>query len=132
MTTLYLIRGCPGCGKSTLVKTLYGAAIVSAVIEADQHFINEYGNYVFDASKLGEAHNRCKQRVELYLNRGFSVAVSNTSTTEKEVKTYQDIAEKYNAKFVSIVLENRHDGNNQHGVPDEKIQQMKNRFSIKL
>ena len=132
MTTLYLIRGVPGCGKSTLAQTLYDAALVSAVVEADQHFIDVDGNYVFDVSKLGEAHNRCKQRVELYLNRGFSVVVSNTSTAEKEVKTYQDIAEKYNAKFVSVVLENRHEGKNQHGVHDEKIQQMKNRFSIKL
>lgn len=131
MTTLYLIRGVPGCGKSTLAQTLYNTAVVSAIIEADQYFMQD-GEYKFDASKLGIAHKVAQDRVATCLLDGFSVAVSNTSTTEKEVKTYQDIAEKYNAKFVSIVLENRHEGKNQHGVPDEKIQQMQNRFSIKL
>jgi hypothetical protein len=32
----------------------------------------------------------------------------------------------------SIIVENRHGGVNQHGVPDEKLQQMNDRFEIKL
>lgn len=63
---------------------------------------------------------------------GYSVAVSNTSTTEREVETYTKIAEESGAKFVSIIVENRHDGVNIHNVPEEKVQQMKNRFSVKL
>jgi hypothetical protein len=30
------------------------------------------------------------------------------------------------------VVENRHGGTNVHNVPEDKIEQMKNRFSIKL
>jgi len=32
----------------------------------------------------------------------------------------------------TIILENRHGGVNQHGVPVEKMEQMRNRFQIKL
>jgi hypothetical protein len=32
----------------------------------------------------------------------------------------------------SIIVENRHEGTNEHGVPDEVLTKMKNRFEIKL
>jgi len=32
----------------------------------------------------------------------------------------------------SIIVENRHNGWNEHGVPQEKLEQMKTRFEIKL
>jgi hypothetical protein len=31
-----------------------------------------------------------------------------------------------------MIVENRHGGKNNHGVPDEKVEVMKNRFQIKL
>jgi hypothetical protein len=31
-----------------------------------------------------------------------------------------------------VIVENRHGGVNQHGVPEDKIQLMKDRFEIKL
>jgi len=137
--TLYLIRGCPGAGKSTFAKELellieigcgdYGDA---CAVEADNFFISGEGDYRFDAKKLHAAHEWCRTEVEHRLRNGYNVIVSNTSTTEKEVKVYQDLAEKYGAKFVSLIVENRHNGVNLHGVPEENVQQMRNRFSIKL
>lgn len=131
MPTLYLIRGVPGSGKSTFSYDLWYKGFVSARIEADQYF-TENGVYSFDPSKLGEAHKWCQSRARLYLEAGNNVAVSNTSTTEREVETYAKIAEECGAKFVSIIVENRHGGTNIHNVPEEKVQQMRNRFSIKL
>jgi hypothetical protein len=32
----------------------------------------------------------------------------------------------------SVIVENRHGGTNKHGVPEDKIQLMKNRFEIKI
>jgi len=131
MQTLYLIHGVPGSGKSSFAQTLLDSGVVSTVLEADNYFYVD-GEYVFDASKLGYAHQHCQDWTKDYLKDGFSVAVSNTSTTEKEVAVYQQIAELTGSKFVSIILENRHNGQNIHNVPSEKIQQMKNRFSVKL
>lgn len=132
MPVLYLIRGVPGSGKTTFAKSLFYANLVDGVFEADQFFIDNEGEYKFNASKLGEAHIYCQGSTRNALKEGWNVAVSNTSTTEKEVETYRKIAEECNANFVSIIVENRHGGVNQHGVPEDKIQQMKNRFSVKL
>ena len=130
--TLYLIRGVCGSGKSTLAQQLFDCGLVAAVYEADSHFVKEEGSYVFDPKQLSRAHSLCQARAFEDLKAGNSVAVSNTSTTEKEVAVYQQMAEELGAKFVSLVVESRHDGKNQHGVSEEKLQQMRNRFSVKL
>ena len=60
------------------------------------------------------------------------IAVSNTFTQEWEMKDYYDLAEKYGYKVVSLIVENRHGGKNVHGVPEDKLEIMKNRFEVKL
>lgn len=132
MPTLYLIRGVPGSGKSSFAQQMKQTGMVSAVFEADDYFRLSDGSYIFNANWLGTAHTQCQERTELYLLNGQDVTVSNTSTTEKEVEVYRKIAENAGANFVSIVMENRHGGENVHNVPADKVQQMKNRFSIKL
>jgi len=132
MQTLYLIRGLPGAGKSKLAYSIHNNLTKSVVIEADQYFIDEDGYYIFDSSKLHRAHERCQNDTIIFLMEGYDVIVSNTSTTEKEVKVYQDLTTEFNAQFVSLIVENRHGNMNIHNVPPEKIEQMKNRFSIKL
>ena len=133
MTTLYLIRGIPGSGKTTLaVHLCISMKHPPVLLEADKYFINTSGVYEFNPSKLSEAHNYCYSRAMENLIEGRDVIVSNTSTTEKEVQRYQQLAEELGVNFVSLIVENRHGGKNVHGVPEAKIQQMKNRFSVKL
>ena len=133
MSTLYIIRGIPGSGKTTLAVNLcMSMKHPPFLLEADKYFINASGVYEFDPSKLPEAHNYCYSRAMENLIEGRDVIVSNTSTTEKEVQRYQKLAEELGVNFVSLIVENRHGGKNVHGVPEDKIQQMKNRFSIKL
>lgn len=130
--TLYLIRGVPGSGKSTFARQLLICELVEYVLEADDYFIDENGAYEFNPLKLGEAHEQCQSDTKHALILGRSVAVSNTSCAEWEVETYQNIAAEYGARFVSIILENRHNAKNIHGCPDDKVEQMKRKFSIKL
>lgn len=130
--TLYLIRGIPGSGKSTFGNQLALFNIVLVSLETDKLFMNTNNEYEFDSSKLGEYHARIQEITANYLKRGISIAVSNTSTTEKEVNTYKDIADSVGANFFSIIVENRHGNSNLHSVPDTVIQNMKSRFSIKL
>jgi len=42
------------------------------------------------------------------------------------------LAIKYGYYVTSIIVENRHGGDNEHGVPEDKIQLMKDRFEIKI
>lgn len=129
--TLYLIRGVPGSGKSTLAYQLFNSGLVQHVFEADEYFI-KHGEYKFDSTKLYAAHRHCQQRTVDALNEGLSVCVSNTSTTRKEIETYEQIARATGAILVSVIVENRHGGSNLHGVPEDKIQQMKDRFDVNL
>jgi hypothetical protein len=61
-----------------------------------------------------------------------TIVVSNTFTQEWEMKPYFDMAETYGYRVFSLIVENRHGGVNQHGVPQDKLEIMKNRFETKL
>jgi predicted kinase len=133
---LFLVRGLPGSGKSTFATHIWNEY---AVCEADKFFYDKEGNYNFDPSKIKDAHAWCKNEVETrmkdhQLNPQYypEIAVSNTFTQEWEMKDYYDLAEKYGYKIVSLIVENRHGGKNVHGVPEDKLEIMKNRFEIKL
>jgi predicted kinase len=133
---LFLVRGLPGSGKTSFATAIWNDY---AVCEADKFFYDKEGNYNFDPSKLKEAHVWCKNQVEIRMqdhqnNQQFypEIAVSNTFTQEWEMEDYFKLAEKYGYKVVSLIIENRHGGQNVHGVPEEKLQIMKNRFEIKL
>jgi len=133
---LFLVRGLPGSGKTTFANHIWNEY---AVCEADKFFYDKNGNYNFDGSKLKEAHAWCKNEVETrmkdhQINQQYypEIAVSNTFTQEWEMEDYYKLAEKYDYKVVSLIVENRHNGQNVHGVPEEKLEQMKNRFQIKL
>lgn len=133
MKTLFLLRGLPGSGKSTLAKQLGGVHF-----ETDTYFLTEDGSYKFDVSKLKEAHQWCQEAVSTEMLLGYTtnvdkdIVVSNTFTQEWEIKPYMDMAEDWGYRVFSIIVENRHGGVNQHGVLDEKLQQMNDRFEIKL
>ena len=130
---LYIVRGIPGSGKSTFAKQL-----TSNIFEADQYFMvydDEYseGVYKFDITKIKEAHADCQHNVKLAMLSSINkIAVSNTFTQEWEMKPYFDLANEFGYTVFTVIVENRHGGKNTHGVPDDKLEIMKNRFEIKL
>lgn len=133
---LFLVRGLPGSGKSSFATHIWNEY---AVCEADKFFYDKEGNYNFDPTKLKQAHEWCRNEVETRMkdhqvNEQFypEIAVSNTFTQEWEMEEYFKLAEKYNYTVVSLIVENRHGGKNVHGVPDDKLEIMRNRFEIKL
>lgn len=129
MKQLMLIRGLPGSGKSTVAK-LFDKALH---FEADMYFLDADGNYQFDASKIKNAHNWCRDSVMDAMKEGHPiVVVSNTFTQEWEMEVYYLLAEELGYRVISMIVENRHAGKNIHGCPDDKIEQMRNRFEFKL
>lgn len=138
--SLFLVRGVPwpGSGKSKFAKKLVDEDFL--ICEADKYFIDkETGEYKFDVSKIKDAHKFCQDRVETYMKDSLvndqfyrEIVVSNTFTQEWEMERYYELAKQYGYKIFSIIVENRHGGINQHGVPEDKIEIMKNRFEIKL
>ena len=138
MKNLYIVRGLPGSGKSTFAKKLVGEDFL--VCEADKYFIDkETGEYNFDFTKIKDAHKFCKDTVETYMKDSLvndqfyrEIAVSNTFTQEWEMEPYIELAKQYGYQVTSLIVENRHGGVNEHNVPEDKIEIMKNRFEIKL
>ena len=134
MRNLYLLRGLPGSGKSTLARQ-----IGDAFVEADMFFLKN-GKYEFDGSKIRDAHAWCQSTVREWMQMNADtygleyseIAVSNTFTQEWEMEAYYNLAKEFNYRVFSIIVENRHDGVNSHGVPEDKMEAMKSRFEVKL
>lgn len=142
MKKLIIVRGIPGSGKTTFAEFLFNfidIEIDAAILAADDYFYDDDGVYNFDANKLHQAHVHCQQSVEnsMILDGGKEaplslIIVHNTSTTPKEMKPYLDLAKKYDYEVTSLIVENRHGNTNVHGVPQEVLDKMKNRFEVKL
>lgn len=134
--TLILVRGLPGSGKSTFANFVWNDY---AICEADKFFYDKEGNYNFDPNRLKAAHEWCRFQVEERMKNNEAnpqyypeIVVSNTFTQEWEMEAYYELAKKYDYLVISIIVENRHGGKNVHGVPEEKLEQMRSRFQIKL
>lgn len=125
---LVIVRGIPGCGKTTFAKLL-GRAICTA----DDWHTDREGNYNWKPENVAKAHEWCKRKCKRFMKAGIStVIVANTSTQEKEFVPYIMMAKNYGYKIHTVIVENRHGGVNEHGVPDETIKKMTDRFEIKL
>jgi adenylate kinase family enzyme len=149
--TLFLIRGVSGSGKTTTANLLSENGKYP-VLSADMYFEDSEGNYNWNPSKLKDAHAWCKGQVEYlmlaeademirgeffiqYQNKTVSndkIFVANTFIQEWEMEDYFKLAEQYGYQVVSLIVENRHGNKNIHNVPDEKVEQMKDRFQVKL
>jgi predicted kinase len=126
MKELFLLRGLPGAGKTTLAESIGGMHI-----EADQYFTQD-GDYKFKPDGLKEAHAWCQNNVNIWMRSQDKIVVSNTFTQEWEMQTYYDLAKEHGYRVYSIIVENRHGGVNSHGVPQETLERMKNRFEVQL
>lgn len=124
--TMYIMRGIPGSGKSTI------AAGLGLVISADDHFMVE-GEYRFDPTRIAEAHASCFRRAVL-LAQGAKKApfvIDNTNCTNIEVAPYVLLAQAYGWKhqIVAIQTESAYVADicarrNTHGVPIERVTAM--------
>lgn len=134
---LYLCRGIPGSGKTTLAETL-ALSLGAPVYSADSFFEkkDENGNlveYKFNPSQLGIAHSRCQKKTDAAMEAEFPhIFVANTFTKVSELKDYYKLAEKYGYRVFSLIVESRHQTGNVHNVPEEIVQKMKARFDIVL
>ena len=124
--TLYIVRGLPGSGKSSLAKKL-----TEVVYSADDFFTNKKGEYNFNAKLLGKAHEWCWGKVRDAMFIGVNaVAVANTFTQAWEAEKYYQIAEEYG--YSVFVIECQNDFGNVHDVPKESIDAMKERWEKDL
>ena len=127
MTTLTLIRGLPGSGKSTLAKSMLRKNFLDTVhVEADMYFIDNTGKYVFDRTKLSEAHEWCLNYAQDAMQDGENVIVSNTFTTYAEMRPYVKLALAMDFKLEVLTCTGNY--GSIHDVPQEAIDRMMDRW----
>jgi hypothetical protein len=116
---LFLIRGVPGSGKTTYAKTLG----IEDHYEADMWFDANGG---YDPTKIKLAHEWCQNKAIDAMQSGRDVVVSNTFTRLWEMKPYKDAANKLDVEVIEEVMTG--EWPNVHGVPADKVRQMRERF----
>lgn len=134
MKVLTLVRGLPGSGKTTFAESVFGT---ENVYSADKFFEDLAGNYNFNPNEIRYAHSWCQQLVNQRMLSDIEsdtsiIAVANTFTQEWEMERYTELAKEFGYIVHSIIVENRHGNKNVHDVPDAKVEQMRNRFEVKL
>lgn len=127
MGKLLLYRGLPGSGKSTrAVRDVAHSGPRSTHLEADDYMIDDTGKYRFRPDLLPAAHMWCLETARIMLLKGYTVCVSNTFTTIKEMQPYLDVA----AQTKSLVEVYKCTGTfgSVHNVPDATLERMKARW----
>lgn len=139
MNTIFILRAIPGSGKSTVADFVANLATLasksSTICCADDYFIQKYGYYKWSAEEIGKAHVWCQTKFKYALDNGVDVIiVANTSTKAKDVNTYHKLAVAAGYIVHVMTVENWHNGNDEHNVPEATkeamAEQLKN--SIKL
>lgn len=123
---LLVLQGTPGSGKSTLANYLAAQDINTVVVCTDDLLYDENGTYKFDPALHGARHKRTQAKAASLLAKGLSVICANTNIHNWECKPYVAAAValgvpvefvRCNGKFANV-----------HGVPDEKVREMRSRM----
>ena len=139
---LYLIRGLPGSGKTTMARKLVQMSLLgnfgvrnATMIAADDYFysgINKHtgeggGFYSYDSSAIRYAHSKAQQRtIERMEKEDELIAIHNTFVQNWELQAYYDLADRYDYQVTVITMEGNY--GSQHDVPQWAIQRMKDRW----
>ncbi|XP_077666186.1 NEDD4-binding protein 2-like 1 isoform X2 [Eretmochelys imbricata] len=133
---LYLLRGLPGSGKTTRARQLKREFPGAVILSTDDFFFTEDGTYVFSPDCLDEAHLWNQKRAHKAMKNGKSpVIIDNTNIHAWEMKPYVIMARENNYEVIFQEPDTHWKFNvrelarrNNHGVPREKIQRMKDQY----
>ena len=99
----------------------------------DEYYYIHDGEYKWVAEDIGKAHAWCQRKCRRFMKKQIDVViVANTSTTEREMQPYMDLARQFGYMVQSVIVETRHEGKSTHGVPEATLDKMCARFNVKL
>lgn len=133
MSSLILLRGLPGSGKTTLARELSDGG-KHPVCAVDDYFTNKStGEYHFEFDKNHLAYKACEACVRAAMEAGRErIFVDNTFTLEWEMEPYFKLAAEFKYTIHVVTVENRHGGENTHGITREKLEKMAARYRVAL
>lgn len=133
MAFLFLLRGLPGSGKSTLAKVL-SENRKYPVLSIDDFFTDAItGEYKFEYLNNHLAYKRCEELTRHNMElKHEKIFVDNTFTLEWEMEPYFKLAAEFNYTVFVVTVENRHGGKNIHGLSDEQVKRMAEKYKVML
>ena len=126
MQQLIILRGLPGAGKSTFARKLRERGDDGWFVTSADNFFIVNGEYQYKSNVTKYAHEYCRSQTVQLLLSGRSVIVDNTNTQIWEMEPYLNLKSLFDLDI--IITEVYGSFTNIHGVPDSKIQQMKDRW----
>lgn len=131
--SLILLRGLPGAGKSALAYVL-SEKNTYPIFSVDDFFTDERtGEYVFNFSDNHLAYKQCEELSRDAMKQNIAkVFVHNTFTMDWELEPYLKLASKFNYALFVVTVENYHGTQNTHGVSEEQLQKMAEKYKVKL
>ncbi|XP_060047638.1 NEDD4-binding protein 2-like 1 isoform X2 [Erinaceus europaeus] len=98
---LYLLRGLPGSGKTTLARQLQRDFPRALIFSTDDFFFREDGAYEFNPDFLEEAHEWNQKRARKAMRNGISpIIIDNTNLHAWEMKPYAVMALENNYEVI--------------------------------
>lgn len=130
---LILLRGLPGSGKTTLAKVL-SENNTYPIFSVDDFFTNKVtGEYLFNFKDNHLAYKQCEELTkEAIQQNSTKIFVHNTFTMEWELEPYFKLAAEFNYELFVLTVENYHGKQNTHGVSEEQLQKMADKYKVKL
>jgi predicted kinase len=129
---LILLRGLPGCGKTTLADVL-GLLPDAVVCSIDDYFTDTEGNYEFVFHENHLAYKQCIDRVQAAMMTARAhIIVHNTFVYDWEMLPYLDLAKEFGYQLHVTTVEKYHSSSNVHEVSEEQIEKMATKFQVKL
>lgn len=130
MKNLYIIRGLPGSGKSTFAKTL-ADAINAVHFEEDMYLTERDGTYFWSEERFNRAICVCHNETHKAMRMGrLNIVVSNVFEDAEQLKVYQNFADEFGYRVTYLIAENRRGGVNVHNVPQDALDDIRNRFEV--
>lgn len=118
---LIIIRGLPGSGKTTRARE-FGYLIV----EGDMFRFQPDGSYLYSKETNKPVADMCYAVVDITLNSGYSVIVSNTSYSQKHIEPYISLGQKHCAKIKIIEMKNNF--KSIHNVPEPEMKWLESKW----
>ena len=131
--SLILLRGLPGSGKSTLAKLLSEEGKYP-FYSVDDYFTNKVtGEYHFVFSENHLAYKLCEQNTLRSMEDGKQkIILHNTFTLDWELAPYFKLAKQFYYQLFVATIENYHEQLNVHGVSNEQLKKMAEKYKVKL